>query len=95
MLTVKDTEVATAIGFTCDDLLTVIDNNDGPTIYVDSTPVDDEKIDKTINLIEAAPDLLAACEAALSLLQNIGKGNWAQTPAGDALRAALAKAKGQ
>lgn len=43
---------------------------------------------------DVAAELLAACKAALSLLQNIGTGKWAKTPAGDALRAAIAKATG-
>ena len=90
MLTVKDTEVATAIGFTCDDLLTVIGNNDGPTIYVDSTPVDDEKIDKTINLIAAAPDLLAALEWAM----DDGDSEILGEEWNEAARLAIAKAKG-
>jgi hypothetical protein len=64
-------------------------------IYDDKGQFDGAEVEANIDLIAAAPDLLAACEAALSLLNNIGKGNWAQTPAGDALRAAIAKAKGE
>lgn len=43
-------------------------------------------------LIAAAPDLLAAAIRALNLLESIGKGTWADTPAGHDLRAAIAKA---
>ncbi len=50
---------------------------------------------RTGRLIAAAPDLLAACEMSLSLLQNIGTGKWANTPAGDALRDAIKKATGE
>lgn len=34
-------------------------------------------------------ELEAACRAALSLLENIGTGKWANTPAGEKLRSAL------
>ena len=39
--------------------------------------------------------LIEACEKALSLLNNIGTGKWAKTPAGDALREVLAKKGGK
>lgn len=39
--------------------------------------------------------LLAACEKARSALNNIGTGKWSATPVGDALRAAITKAKGE
>jgi hypothetical protein len=43
----------------------------------------------------AAPDLLEACQSALSLLQNIGTGKWTNTPAGDKLVKAIKKAEGK
>jgi hypothetical protein len=38
-------------------------------------------------------EALSACAAALSLLENIGTGKWAKTPAGDKLRAVIEKAE--
>ena len=46
-------------------------------------------------LVAAAPDLLAACKAALSLLENWASGKLAKLPAGGTLRAAIAKAEGR
>jgi hypothetical protein len=43
---------------------------------------------------EMYDDLLAACKRALKLLENIGSGNYAKTPAGDDLRAVIARAEG-
>lgn len=47
------------------------------------------KTGQILDLIAERDELKEACEAALSLLQNIGSGKWAKTPAGDKLRKAL------
>lgn len=49
--------------------------------------------DEAETLREERDVLLDAAKRALSLLEAIGTGKWANTPAGDALRAAIAKAE--
>lgn len=58
-----------------------------------------KQIVRAVNSYDASQrlirELVDAATAALSLLDNIGTGKWAQTPAGDKLRAVIAKAEGK
>ena len=60
------------------------------TSVTDKTRANAALIVRAVNAHEA---LVAAAQRALALLENIGTGTWANTPAGDDLRAALALAE--
>lgn len=52
--------------------VTVFDVEGSVVAYVDCSPVDDERRLANARLIEAAPDLLAACEEAIPFLIRLG-----------------------
>lgn len=61
-----------------------------PCLGLDGQPINRDEIEATARLIAAAPDLLEACEHAMRECCDLQG-----TPAGNAIEAAIAKARGQ